>query len=170
MSFKLLQIFHNSKKWQWRHNFPTWHYCEFFLTLLCFPYQFSYYSKFYLNINAGSWVLTVFFYKGLTKNWKIENTTIQVLPNIGQLEGVMDTKFSTNVSNKMLFNAASGFTWTNLAHFFYFNSNFLKFLLWNIFLKIVYYVHPINTINFFELPDHFIGFNNATVKSKKSQR
>ena len=73
----------------------------------CFVYlvKFSYWSKFHVNIIAGSWIITIFFYKGLTRNLEIGNTPVWVLPNIWRLGQVMDTKFSTNVSNKILLNA-----------------------------------------------------------------
>ena len=50
--------------------------------------------------------MTIFFYKGLTRNLEIGNTPIWVLPNIWRVGRVMDTKFGMNVSNKMLLNAA----------------------------------------------------------------
>ena len=65
--------------------------------------KFSYWSKFYVNIITGS---GVFFYKGLTRNLEIGITPICVLPNIWSLKQVRDTKFDTNVSNKILLNAA----------------------------------------------------------------
>ena len=40
------------------------------------------------------------------RNWpEIGNTPVWVLPNIWRLERVMDTKFGTNISNRMLLNA-----------------------------------------------------------------
>ena len=50
--------------------------------------------------------MTIFFYKGLTRNPEIGNTPVWVLPNIWRLGRVRNTKFGTNVSNKMLLNAA----------------------------------------------------------------
>ena len=50
--------------------------------------------------------MTIFFYKGLTRNPEIGNTPVGVLPNIWRLGRVMDTKFDTNVSNRMLVKAA----------------------------------------------------------------
>ena len=74
----------------------------------CFvsPVRFSYWSKFYVNIITGSGIMTIFFYKGLTRNLGIGNTPVWVLPNIWRLGQVMDTKFGTNISNKILLNAA----------------------------------------------------------------
>ena len=68
--------------------------------------KFSYWSKFYVNIVTDSGIMTIFFYKGLTRNLEIGNTPVWVLPNIWRLGRVMDTKFGTNVSNRMLLNAA----------------------------------------------------------------
>ena len=66
--------------------------------------KFSYWSKFHVNIITGSGVTTIFFYKRLTRNPEIRNTIVWVLPNICRLGHVGDTKFGTNVSNKMLLN------------------------------------------------------------------
>ena len=63
--------------------------------------NFSYWSKFH-----GSRVVTVFVYKGLTRNPENRNTSIWVLPNIWLFEGIRDTKFGTNVSSENLLNAA----------------------------------------------------------------
>ena len=65
----------------------------------------SYWSKFQVNIITGSGIMTIFFYKGLARNPEIGNTPVWVLPNIWRLGRVMDTKFGTNVSNRMLLNA-----------------------------------------------------------------
>ena len=74
----------------------------FFLSLV----KLSYWSKFYVNIMTGSGVMTIFFYKGLTKNPEIGNTFAWVLPNIWRVGRVRDTKFGAIVSNEMLLNAA----------------------------------------------------------------
>ena len=63
--------------------------------------RFSYWSKFHVNIITGSGVMTVLFYKGLTRNPEIRITLISVFPNIWRLGSVRDTKFCTNVSNGM---------------------------------------------------------------------
>ena len=76
---------------------------NFFVSLV----NFSYWSKFHVNIIAGSGIMTIFFYKGLTRNPKIGNTSVWVLPNIWRLGRVIDTNFSTNVSNRMLLNVAT---------------------------------------------------------------
>ena len=60
--------------------------------------KFSYWSIFHVDIITGSGVMTIFIYKGLTKNPEIGNTLNWVLLNIWRLERVKETKFSTNVS------------------------------------------------------------------------
>ena len=69
--------------------------------------KFSYWSNFHVSTITGSGIMTIFFYKGLTRNLEIGNTPVWVLPNIWRLGGVMDTKFGTIVSNRMLMNAAN---------------------------------------------------------------
>ena len=93
-------------KWQWRHDFPKWGHRQFFWCCFVSLVNFSYWSKFHVNIVTGSGVMTISFYKGLTRNPEIGNTPVWVLPNIWRLGQVMDTKFGTNVSNRMLLNAA----------------------------------------------------------------
>ena len=79
----------------------------FFLTLFCSSLvKFIYWSKFQVNIVTGSWFMTIFFYKGLTINPEIGNTSVWVLTNIWRLGQVRDTKFGTNAFNKMLPNTA----------------------------------------------------------------
>ena len=101
-----LQIGQKSEKWQWRHNFPTWRQRQFFWRYFVSLVKFSYWSKFHVNIMTSSGIMTIFFYKGLTRNPEIGNTFVWVLPNIWRLGRVMDTKFGTNVSIRMLLNAA----------------------------------------------------------------
>ena len=79
---------------------------QFFWRCFVSLVKFSYWSKFHVNIITGSGVMTIFFYKGLTRNPEIGNTPVWVLPNIWRLGRVRNTKFGTNVSNKMLLNAA----------------------------------------------------------------
>ena len=68
--------------------------------------KFSYWSKFHVNIVAGSWVMTIFFCKGFTGNLEIGNTPVWVLPSIWRLDRVSDTRFGMNVFDKVLQNAA----------------------------------------------------------------
>ena len=64
--------------------------------------NFSYWSKFHVNIITGFGIVT----KVLIRNPEMGNTHVQVLPNIWRLVWVIDTKFNTNVSNRILENAA----------------------------------------------------------------
>ena len=68
--------------------------------------NFSYWSKFHVNIITASGVMTIFYYKGLTRNPEIGNTPVRLLLNICILRGVRDTKCCTSVSNKTWLNAA----------------------------------------------------------------
>ena len=70
-----------------------------------FLVTFSYWSNFPVNIITGSGIMTIFFYKKLTRNPEIGNTPVWVLHNIWGLGRVMDTEFGTNVSNRILLNA-----------------------------------------------------------------
>ena len=103
---RLLQIGQKSEKWQWRHNFPTWRQITIFWRWFVSLVKFSYWSKFHVNIITSSGFMTIFFHKGLTRNPEIGNAPVWVLPNIWRLGQVMGTKFGTNVSNRMLLNAA----------------------------------------------------------------
>ena len=85
-----------------RHDVNVKFFWRCFVSLV----KFSYWSKFHVNIITGSGIMTIFFYKGLARNPEIGNTPVWVLPNIWRLGRVMDTKFGTNVSNRMLLNAA----------------------------------------------------------------
>ena len=80
-------------------SFFLWH-C--FVSLV----KFSCWSKFHVNIITGSGVMRISFYKGLTTNQGIGNTSVWILPTIWRLVQVRSTKFGTNVSNKMLLNEA----------------------------------------------------------------
>ena len=85
-----------------RHDIIVNIFWRGFVSLL----KFSYWSKFHVNIITGSGIMTIFFYKGLTRNPEIGNIPIWVLPNIWRLGKVMDTKFGTNVSNRILLKVA----------------------------------------------------------------
>ena len=72
-------------------------------------FKYSHWSKFHvniINIITGSGVMTIFFYKGLTRNPGIGNTPVWNLPKIWRKGRVSDTKFGTNISYKMLLNAS----------------------------------------------------------------
>ena len=102
---KLLQIGQKSEKWQSE---------KFFWRCFVSFFKFSYWPKF--HVITGSGIITILFYKGLTRNPEIGNTPVWVLSNIWRLRQVMDTKFDTNVSNKILLNAAK-FQGYNSYHF-----------------------------------------------------
>ena len=55
--------------------------------------NFSYWSKFYVNILTSSRVITIFLYEGSTRSLEIGNTSVWILPNIWRLEKIRDTKF-----------------------------------------------------------------------------
>ena len=103
---RLLQIGHKLEKCQWRPNFTTWHHFQIFLTLFYWSCKVCYWSKFHVNIMTGSGVMTISFYKRLTRNPEIRNTPVWVFSNICKLGQVKNTKFGTNLSNKMSLNAA----------------------------------------------------------------
>ena len=85
-----------------RHDVNVKFFWRCFVSLV----KFSYWSKFHVNIITGSEIMTIFFYKGLNRNPEIGNTPVWVLANIWRLGRVIDTKFGTNVSNRMLLNPA----------------------------------------------------------------
>ena len=95
----MLQIGQKSKKW---HDVKVKLFWRCFFSLV----KFSYWSKFHISINNGVGIMAIFFDKGLTRNLEIGNTPVWVLHNIWRLGRVMDIKFGTNVSNRMLLNAA----------------------------------------------------------------
>ena len=68
--------------------------------------KFSSWSRFHVNIITASEIMAVLFYKGLTRNPEIGNNPVCVFPNIQRMGRVMDTNFDTNISNRMLLNAA----------------------------------------------------------------
>ena len=78
----------------------------FFKYFFISPVKFSYWSKFYANIITSSGVMTIYFYKRLTRNPEIGNTPIWTLPNIWRIWQVRGIQFGTNVPNKSLLNAA----------------------------------------------------------------
>ena len=78
----------------------------FFWHCFVFLIKFIYWFKFHPSIITCSGVMTIYFYKELTRNVEIGNTPIWLLPNIWRLGWVRYTKFGTDVSNKMFLNAA----------------------------------------------------------------
>ena len=73
----------------------------------CFvsPLKFSHWSKFHVNIITGSVVMTIIFYKGLTRN---QNYPSWVFPNIWTQGQVRDTRFGMNFSNKFYWMLQNG--------------------------------------------------------------
>ena len=69
-----------------RHDVNVKFFWRCFVSLV----KFSYWSKFHVNIITGSGIMTIFFYKGLTRNPEIGNTPVWALPNIWRLGRVMD--------------------------------------------------------------------------------
>ena len=62
---------------------------KFFWNCFVFLVKFSYWYKFHVNIITGSGVMTIYLYRGLTRNPEIGNTPVCILPNIwrmGKLE------------------------------------------------------------------------------------
>ena len=64
--------------------------------------KFSYCDNFHIYVITGSRVMIIFLYKEFTRNLEIGNKPAWVLPNIWQLGRVRETKFGTNISDKML--------------------------------------------------------------------
>ena len=67
---------------------------KFFWRCIVSLVKFSYWSRFHVNIITGSGIMTIFFYKGLTRNLEIGNNPVWVLPNIWRLGRVMDTNLA----------------------------------------------------------------------------
>ena len=91
--FRIAPIYLYVGKWQRPHNFPTLRHHQiswrFFVSLV----KFSYWSKLHANTITVSGVMTIYFYKGLTRNPENENTPAWVLPKISRLGWFSDTKF-----------------------------------------------------------------------------
>ena len=88
-----------AKHWKNDDDITTcWHnvIVKFFWCCFVSLVKLSYWSKFYANIITFSGVMTIFFYKGLTRNPEIGNTPVWVLPSIRRLGQVRDTRFGTN--------------------------------------------------------------------------
>ena len=70
----------------------------------CFVFlvKFSNWSNFHVIIITVSGVMIILFYKGLFRNLEIGNTPVWISPNFLRLGQVRDTKFGTDVSNKVL--------------------------------------------------------------------
>ena len=86
-----------------RHDVNFKFFWLWFLSLV----NFSYWSKFHVNVITSFGIMTIFIYKGLTRNPEMGNTPVWVLPSIYRLGQIMDTKFATNVSIRELLNAVN---------------------------------------------------------------
>ena len=85
-----------------RHDVNVKFFWRCFVSLV----KFSHWSKFHVNIVTGSGIMTILFYKGLTRNPETGNNPVWVLPiYLERLGRVVGTKYGTNVSKKMLLNA-----------------------------------------------------------------
>ena len=73
---------------------------KFFWRCLFSLVRCSYWFKFHVNIITGSKVMTIFVYKGLTRNSEIVNTLNRLLPNIRGLREVRNIKYDMIVSSK----------------------------------------------------------------------
>ena len=93
----LLQIVRKLENWQWRHNLVV----NFFRCCFVSLVNFSYYTKFHVNITTGSGVMTISFYKRLTRIPEIGNTAVWVLPIIWRRGRVRNFKSGKNVYNKI---------------------------------------------------------------------
>ena len=62
-----------------RHDVNVKFFWRCFVSLV----KFSYWSKFHVNIITGSGIMTIFFYKGLTRNWKSEIPPSEFFPISG---------------------------------------------------------------------------------------
>ena len=82
-----------------------------FFNVVLFPLS-SFVSKFHFNIITGSGVMTVFVYKGLTRNLEIGNTRVWISPYNSALRQARDSKFGANISNKKLLNAVKGHSYS----------------------------------------------------------
>ena len=74
-----------------RHGIIVKRFWRSFVSL----FTFIYWSKFHVNIFTGSGVMTISFYKGLTRNSEIGNTPVGVLPDFWRLGQVRNTLFGT---------------------------------------------------------------------------
>ena len=77
-----------------------------FFTLPCFSPRVKLLVQVSCQYQYWFGVVVIFVYNGLTRDPKIENIPVWVLPNIWRLKRVRDTTFRTNASNEKLLNDA----------------------------------------------------------------
>ena len=87
-----LKITHNFQKWSHRH----------FFDVVLFPLSSLVTGSSFMSIS--SLVLELWHFSFMTRNPKIGNTSVCVLPNIWGVVQLRNTKFGPNVSNKKLQN------------------------------------------------------------------
>ena len=116
----LLRIVHKSKIWQCCHDLLTWCYRQFLLKSFVSLLNFSYWSKFHVNIIADSGVMKLL----LIWDWP---ETEYPHPSFAQnLEtGSVRDIFGTNVYNKMFLNTAKcqGYRFYNFYRFWVIKGN-----------------------------------------------
>ena len=83
-------------------QFPSLRHCQIFWHYFVSLVKFNYWYKVHIHIITDSGVMTISFYKGLTRNREIGNTPFWVLPNIWRLGWIRNIKFGTSVSNKII--------------------------------------------------------------------
>ena len=105
MASGFLRIGRKLEKWQWCHNFPTWRHRQIFGRCFVSLVKFSYWSKFHVNIITGSRVWQFLFIRGWPEIRKSEIPLSEFSTISRRLGQARNTKFGTNVSNKMLLNA-----------------------------------------------------------------
>ena len=78
----MLQIGRKLKKWRWRHNFSTCVIVNIFWRCIVSLFRFGYWSKFHVNMvtRSGVMIISISFYKGLTRNLEIGNTPSEFCP------------------------------------------------------------------------------------------
>ena len=94
---RLLQIVRKLKKMVMTSQLPDMISSSFFWHFFISLVKFSYWYKFHVSMITGSGVMTIYFYKGLTRNPEIGNTPVWVLHNIWRLKRVWNTKFWTSL-------------------------------------------------------------------------
>ena len=85
-----------------RHDVNIKFFWRCFISLV----KLSYWSKFHVNIITDSGIMTIFFYKGLTRNPEIGNTPVWVLLEIGNspISGYWDELWVPNLARMSLIN------------------------------------------------------------------
>ena len=88
------------------NSFPTCRHRHIFCCNIVFLAKFNYWFKSHESIMTSSRVMTIFVYKRLTRNPEIKYNSAWVFSNTSILGQISDSKFFTNVCNKMLLGTA----------------------------------------------------------------